>query len=121
MCSAGEWSAGPCRRICNTDLVFAALEMALWSRRPAAGLIHHSDQGCPYTSLHFGQRCQAAGIRSSMGTVGDCYDNAMMECIFATLERLLLATHRFPRTGPAPAYHSLMASSSGAGKRIKAM
>lgn len=79
----------------RTELVLAALEMALWNRRPAVGLIQHSDHGCQYTSLRFGQRCQAAGIRSSMGTVRDCYDNAMMESVFATLECELLATNRF--------------------------
>jgi len=79
----------------RTDLVIAALEMALWSRRPADGLIHHSDHGCQYTSLRFAERCAAAGIRSSMGTVGDCYDNAMVESFFATLECELLAQCRF--------------------------
>jgi putative transposase len=78
----------------RTELIVAALEMALWSRRPAAGLIHHSDHGCQYTSLLFGQRCAAAGIRPSMGTVGDCYDNALVESFFATLECELLASHR---------------------------
>jgi transposase InsO family protein len=80
----------------RTELIVAALEMALWSRRPAVGLIHHSDHGCQYTSLLFGQRCAAAGIRPSMGTVGDCYDNALVESFFATLECELLAIHRFP-------------------------
>jgi len=78
----------------RTELVIAALEMAVRNRRPADGLIHHSDHGCQHTSLLFGERCAAAGIRSSMGTAGDCYDNAMVESFFATLECELLATHR---------------------------
>jgi putative transposase len=56
----------------RTELVLDALEMALWNRRPAAGLIHHSDHGCQYTSLAFGRRCRQAGIAPSMGSVGDC-------------------------------------------------
>jgi putative transposase len=79
----------------RTELVLAALAMALGSRRPAEGLIHHSDHGCQYTALRFGQRCATAGIRSSMGAVGDCYDNAMVESCFATLQCELLATRRF--------------------------
>lgn len=80
----------------RTELVLASLEMALWSRRPVDGLIHCSDHGCGYTSLRFGQRCAAAGIRSARGTVGGCYDNAMMESFFATLESELMSSHRFP-------------------------
>ena len=79
----------------RTELVLAALEMAVGNRRPEAGLIHHSDHGCQYTSVLFGERCAAAGIRSSMGTVGDGYDNALMESFFATLECELLAEHHF--------------------------
>ena len=77
----------------RTELVVAALEMAVGNRRPTTGVIHHSDHGCQYTSLLFGERCAAVGIRSSMGSVGDCYDNAMMESFFATLECELLAQH----------------------------
>ena len=79
----------------RTELVLAALEMAIWKRQPGAGLIHHSDHGCQYTSLLFGERCAAAGIRSLIGSVGDCYDNAMMESFFGTLECELLAQQRF--------------------------
>jgi putative transposase len=79
----------------RTDLVLAALEMAVGKRRPEAGLIHHSDHGCQYTSVRFGERCAAAGIHPSMRTVGDCFDNAMAESFFATLECELLAQHRF--------------------------
>jgi putative transposase len=69
----------------RTELVLDALNMALWQRRPAA-VIHHSDQGCQYTSFAFGKRCRQMGVRPSMGSVGDCYDNAMAESFFATLE-----------------------------------
>jgi len=78
----------------RTELVLDALDMALWQRRPD-GVIHHSDQGCQYTSLAFGKRCQAAGVRPSMGSVGDCFDNAMAESFFATLECELLDRRRF--------------------------
>jgi len=80
----------------RTELVVSALEMAVWNRRPSAGVIHHSDHGCQYTALLFGEHCQAAGIRCSMGSVGDCYDNAMVESFFASLECELLARQSFP-------------------------
>ena len=73
----------------RTELVLAALNMALGQRRPA-GVIHHSDHGCQYTSFAFGKRCDQAGVRPSMGSVGDCFDNAMCESFFATLECELL-------------------------------
>jgi putative transposase len=79
----------------HAELVVGALEMAVWNRRPGEGVIHHSDHGCQYTSLLFGERCQAAGIRCSMGSVADCYDNAMAESFFATLECELLARRTF--------------------------
>lgn len=78
------------------DLVVGALEMAVWNRQPGEGVIHHSDHGCQYTSLLFGERCQAVGIRCSMGSVGDCYDHAMAESFFATLECELLAHQPLP-------------------------
>ena len=70
------------------------LEMAIGQRRPD-GVIHHSDQGSQYTSLAFGKRCKEAGVRPSMGSVGDAYDNAMCESFFATLECELLERRRF--------------------------
>jgi putative transposase len=85
----------------RTELVLDALDMAIWNRRPAAGLIHHSDQGCQYTSLAFGRRCREAGITPSMGSVGDAYDNAVTESFFATLECELLDRHRFRTHGEA--------------------
>ena len=59
--------------------------MALQQRKPE-GVIHHSDQGSQYTSVAFGERCKKMGVRPSMGTVGDAYDNAMAESFFASLE-----------------------------------
>jgi len=78
-----------------TQIVLDALQMAVEQRRPAEGVIHHSDQGCQYTSTEFGKRCREAGIRPSMGSVADCYDNAMCESFFATLECELLDRVRF--------------------------
>ncbi len=69
----------------TADLVLAALNMALQQRRPRE-VIHHSDQGSQYTSIAFGERCQKMGVRPSMGSVGDAYDNAMAESFFASLE-----------------------------------
>jgi putative transposase len=69
----------------TSDLVIAALNMALHTRRPDS-VIHHSDQGSQYTSVAFGKRCEEMGVKPSMGTVGDAYDNAMAESFFATLE-----------------------------------
>jgi putative transposase len=85
----------------RTELVLAALEMALWNRRPAPGVIHHSDHGCQYTALAFGVRCQEAHIVPSMGSVGDCYDNAITESFFATLECELLDRQTFLTHGAA--------------------
>lgn len=78
----------------RTELVLGALEMALWRRRPG-DVIHHSDQGSQYTSVAFGKRCEEAGVRPSMGSVGDCFDNAMCESFFATLECECLDRQRF--------------------------
>ncbi len=77
----------------RTELVLEALHMAFAQRRPAT-VIHPSDQGCQYTSIAFGQRCREMGIRPSMGSVGDAYDNAMCESFFATLECELLDRQR---------------------------
>jgi putative transposase len=78
----------------RTELVLESLEMAVRHRQPH-GVIHHSDQGCQYTSVAFGKRCREAGVRPSMGSVGDAYDNALCESFFATLECELLDRRRF--------------------------
>jgi putative transposase len=87
----------------RTALVVAALDMAVQHRRPAAGVIHHSDHGSQYTAQAFQDHCRAVGIRSSMGSVGDCYDNAMAESFFATLECELLSRSSFPTHADARA------------------
>jgi putative transposase len=69
----------------RTELVAAALDMAIQTRRPS-GVVHHSDQGSQYTSVAFGMACHQAGVIPSMGSTGDCYDNAMAESFFATLK-----------------------------------
>ncbi|MGH2967350.1 MAG: IS3 family transposase [Solirubrobacterales bacterium] len=74
----------------RAELVTAALEMALVHRRPGSDVVHHSDHGSQYTSLAFGCRLRESGIAASMGSVGDCYDNAMAESFFATLETELI-------------------------------
>jgi len=84
----------------RTELVLDALNMALAQRRPS-GVIHHSDQGTQYTSIDFELRCRQAGVRPSMGSVGDAYDNAMCESFFATLECELLDRCRFPNQSEA--------------------
>jgi putative transposase len=78
----------------RTQLVLDALAMSIRQRRPEA-VIHHSDQGSQYTSLAFGKRCREAGVRPSMGSVGDCFDNALCESFFATLECELLERESF--------------------------
>ncbi len=78
----------------HVDVVLAAMNMALAQRRPD-GVIHHSDQGSQYTSFAFGKRCREAGVRPSMGSVGDAYDNAMTESFFATLECELIDRRTF--------------------------
>jgi len=84
----------------RTELVLAALEMALVQRGPS-DVIHHSDQGTQYTAIGFGRRCEEAGVRPSMGSVGDCFANAMAESFFATLECELLMRSRFKTVAEA--------------------
>jgi putative transposase len=85
------WSIG---EQMSADLVLAALNMALTQRRPSE-VIHHSDQGSQYTSVAFGQRCAKMGVRPSMGSVGNAYDNAMAESFFASLECELIDRRSF--------------------------
>ncbi len=80
----------------RTELVADALRMALWRRKPAPGLVHHSDQGTQYTSLSFGKRLEEAGIVPSMGGVGSALDNAMAESFVSTLKAELVAPRSFP-------------------------
>ena len=78
----------------RTSLVLGALEMAV-GQRDASDVVHHSDHGSQYTSLAFGARCKEAGVRPSLGSVGDCFDNALCESFFATLECELIERRRF--------------------------
>jgi putative transposase len=82
----------------RSELVVAALQMAVKARRPPRGTIHHSDHGGQYVGLTFGQAAHDAGIAQSMGAVGSCFENAVAETFFATLtkERLL---HDAPKGG----------------------
>jgi putative transposase len=84
----------------RTELVLDALQMALDLRSPT-DVIHHSEQGCQYTSIAFGKRCDVFGVRPSMGSVGDCCDNSLTESFFATLECELLDRTRFESTAAA--------------------
>jgi putative transposase len=79
----------------QAELVADALEMAINRRQPAGELVHHSDQGSQYVALIFGQKLRKAGIAQSMGSKGDCYDNAVCESFHATLEKELLRNHSF--------------------------
>jgi len=80
----------------RTELVTDALAMALMRRRPDRGLIWHSDQGGQFVSLAFGQQARAAGIAQSMGSRGDCFDNAVAESFFATLKKELIHRRTWP-------------------------
>jgi putative transposase len=79
----------------QAELVVDALETAISRRRPSDELVCHSDQGSQYVSLLFGRRLREAGIAQSMGSKGDCYDNAVCEAFHATLERELLRQRSF--------------------------
>jgi putative transposase len=80
----------------RTELVTDALQMGLAQRRPEPGLIWHSDQGSQFVSLAFGQQARAAGIAQSMGSRGDCFDNAVAESFFATLKKELIHGRTWP-------------------------
>jgi putative transposase len=80
----------------RAELVVEALEMAVWQRKPAPGLIHHSDRGGQYVALAFGQRCRQAGIEVSMGRRGCALDNAVAESFFASLKKELIRRRSWP-------------------------
>lgn len=80
----------------RTDLVVEALQMAIARRKPAPGLVHHSDRGVQYTSLSFGKRLEDEGLIPSMGQVGSAYDNALAESFVATLKTELLYRNSWP-------------------------
>jgi putative transposase len=79
----------------SKGLVIAALQMALQSRHPAKGLLHHSDQGSQYASQEYQQLLHKAGMIPSMSRKGNCYDKAPMESFFASLKRELIYYRRY--------------------------
>lgn len=82
----------------RTDLPLDALEMALWQRkvRHGDGLIHHSDRGCQYLSIRYGQRLAEVGVTASVGSVADAYDNAMAEALNGTFKAELIDRRTWP-------------------------
>jgi len=90
------WAVSACN---DRHLALSALEMAVKRRAPAAGLVHHSDQGCTYASEDYQRRLAARGIVCSMSRRGNCYDNAVMEAFFSTLKSEL--GERFASNGEA--------------------
>ncbi len=81
----------------RTELILDAVGMAIQTRRPIPHrLVHHSDRGSQYTSFEFGRTLRAAGVLASMGSVADCFDNAMAETFFATLKTELVYTRAWP-------------------------
>ena len=81
----------------RTELVVDALQMAVWRRKPSAGLVvHHSDQGVQYTLLSFGERLKEVGITPSMGRTGSALDNALAESFISTLKAEVVSHLKFP-------------------------
>ena len=80
----------------RTEIVVDALRMAVWRRKPAPGLVHHSDQGVQYTSLSFGERLKEVSSKPSMGRTGSALDNAMAESFVSTLKAELVSNLEFP-------------------------
>ncbi len=86
------WSLAPRMQ---ASLVINAMTMAIGSRRPGVGLIHHSDRGSQYASLEFQSLLADRGFLSSMSRAGDCWDNAVAESFFKTLKSELIYLHRY--------------------------
>ena len=95
------WSASATN---DTELAQVALEHALRTRRPAEGLIHHSDRGSPYASADYRATLAAHGLVASMSRTGDCWDNAVAESFFATIKAELIdITHYATRAAAVAA------------------
>ncbi len=94
------WELSP--RI-DTDLTLAALERAIASRRPAPGLIHHSDHGVQYAATRYVERLEQLGAQISMATIGNVYENALAESFFATLKREEVYLHEYRTVAEAEA------------------
>ena len=71
----------------KAQLVCDAMIMAIWQRKPKAGLIHHSDRGSQYASKVFRKLLKTHGIKGSMSRKGDCWDNAVVESFFGSLKQ----------------------------------
>ena len=82
----------------RTDLALDALEQALYAREDTEGLVHHSDRGVQYLSIRYTERLMQAGIESSVGSVGDSYDNALAESIIG-LYKAEVIEHEGPWRG----------------------
>jgi putative transposase len=80
----------------RTELVLDAVNMAIYTRRPSPGVIHHSDRGSQYTSVEFGGRLKEEGLLPSMGSVADAYDNSMAESFVSSLKRELVHRRTWP-------------------------
>jgi putative transposase len=80
----------------RTELVVDALDMAFAHRRPASGVIFHSDRGCQYTSADYGAFARDNGVVLSVGRKGECWDNAVAESFFATIKRELIESRAWP-------------------------
>ena len=83
----------------DTLLALSALKMALSRRQPPPGLVHHTDRDCRYASAHYRRALDAADLTPSMSRRGDCWDNAVPESFFATLEKELLDRNLFASRG----------------------
>ena len=92
----------------RTELATAALQMALTTRHPAPGLIHHTDRGSHYTSSVYGELLSAHQVRQSVGKPGTCWDNSVAESFFATLK----TSSSTATSGPVAALPSQQCSSS---------
>jgi putative transposase len=86
------WAMGPSL---DTSLPLAALRMALRQRRPAPGVLHHSDRGCQYASASYRQVLSEHGCIASMSRRANCYDNSTMEAFWSTLKQELVYRRRF--------------------------
>ena len=84
------WSMSDC---CDEELVENALNMAVVRRRPKAGLLHHSDRGCQYTSRAYRKRLEQMAAVGSQSRKGNCWDNAAMESFFGSLPRRMCGKH----------------------------
>ena len=94
------WSMDSC---IDRTLAIDALTMALKTRRPESGLLHHSDRGVQYASADYQKQLRERGIICSMSRKGDCWDNAVAESFFATLKAELVDHERYPTRAAATA------------------